>query len=100
MTVGRLYQRGAMELGDVAKELDDSPTDAIALLEEHGFGRTVETIRLSEEERRARLERIRQDRLERAGKPAYSPDLVRRSTVASERIEGVDARPWLKLYFA
>jgi len=96
LVVGRHYQRGAIELDDVATLLGESRSDAIALLEEHGFGRTVETIRLPEEKRRECLAAIREDRLRRAGDPPpYSREVVRRSTIASERIEGVDARPWL-----
>jgi len=95
LVVGRLYQRGTIELDDASQLFGASHTDAIALLEEHGFGRTVETVGLSDEKRRAHLARIRQDRLDRSGKPAYSRDIVRRSTIASERIEGIDARAWL-----
>lgn len=95
LVVGRHYQRGTMELGEVAKLLGETPADTIALLEEHGFGRTLDTIALPEGQRSALLARIRRDRLERGGTPAYSREMVRRSTIASERIEGVDARPWL-----
>ena len=95
LIVGRYYQQGALEIGDVATLLDESIPDSVVLLEEHGFGRTVDTIALHHDARAQRLEKIREDRLRRGGLPAYSKELVRRSTIASERIEGVDARPWL-----
>jgi hypothetical protein len=95
LEVGRLYQRGVIELKEASKLLAESPTDTIAILEEQGFGRTVAKIRLTTDERRRGLAQIREDRIHRSGAPSYSREIVRRSTIASERIEGVDARPWL-----
>jgi hypothetical protein len=68
----------------------------IFLLEENGFQRPLDVIRLSDEERAEILRKMRTDRLQRGGVPEYCKDLVDRDVIASERIEGVDARPWIR----
>ncbi len=93
--VGRAYARGGLTPAEVALLLDTDVPDAIAVLERHGYQRSIEVISLSDAERSARLGAIREDRLRRAGRPDYSPDLAVRDAIASERIEGVDARSWL-----
>jgi len=44
----------------------------------------------------AQYARIREDRLKRAGKFEPTPKQVARDVIASERIEGVDARLWIR----
>jgi hypothetical protein len=93
---GRVYAEGRASIDEVAAMLGLEVPDVVALLEDHGFRRSVDALRLSDEGRRERLESIRRDRLERAGQPASSPSQVARDVIASQRIEGVDARPWLR----
>lgn len=75
--------------------LDLEVPDAVALLEERGFRRSVDGLRLSADARHERLRRIREDRLARGGRPVPSPAYVVRDVIASQRIEGIDARSWL-----
>jgi len=69
--------------------------DAVALLEQGGFQRPLDVIALSENERTEVYRRMRLDRLARKGSFAASAEAVSRDVVASERIEGVDARDWI-----
>lgn len=92
--VGRAYAEGRLSLAEVAAVLRISSSDAVAFLETNGFCRSPETIALSGDERQRILASIREDRLKRAGKPEATA-LVSRSVIASQRIEGVDARPWV-----
>ncbi len=93
--VGRAYTTGDATLGEAAAALGLSVPDCVAFLEEHGYRRTPAVVKLADEERTAILRRIRADRRRRGGQPAPSPELARRDVIASQRIEGVDARPWL-----
>jgi hypothetical protein len=92
--VGRAYAEGRLSLAEVAAVLRVSSSDAVAFLETNGFCRTLEKIALADEERRRMLAKVREDRLRRGGKPEATA-LVARSVIASQRIEGVDARPWI-----
>jgi hypothetical protein len=51
-------------------------------------------IALTDEGREAILDRIRRRRLEE-GQPSDSDEWIAREVIASQRIEGVDARPWI-----
>lgn len=82
-------------MDDVAVFLRMQVPDAVALLEAEGYGRSVEQLRLSQEEETARYAAIRRERLERAGRPVSDDALVVREVIASQRIAGIDARPWL-----
>jgi hypothetical protein len=92
---GEAFKAGKLTLTEVAKLLEMHPVDAVAALEEHGYDRSLRTIALSEEERAAIYARMRADRLARNGEPAPTHESIARDTVASERIEGVDARRWI-----
>jgi hypothetical protein len=92
--VGRAYAEGRLSLAEVAAVLRVSSSDAVAFLETNGFCRSLETIALPDDERQRILAKIREDRLKRGGKPDATA-LVARSVIASQRIEGVDARPWV-----
>ncbi|HEY2510253.1 MAG TPA: hypothetical protein VGI39_05335 [Polyangiaceae bacterium] len=71
--------------------------DAVAFLEDHGHARPLEALRLTDEERARRYAAMRADRLARCGaRPDDAGRLVMRNVVASQRIEGVDARSWLR----
>lgn len=93
--IGDAYRRGLLSVSDVADAFGVTPPDAVVLLEQHGFCRDIETIRLSEGERARILQRLRADRLARNGQPRPDPVRVARDVIASERIEGVDARRWI-----
>jgi hypothetical protein len=94
-TVGLGYAEGRMGPTQAASLLGVEPTEAIALLEMGGFRRTLETITLADEDRAERLLAMRHDRLARDGAPQPNPELLARDVLASQRLEGIDARPWL-----
>jgi hypothetical protein len=93
--IGKEYLRAALSVDDVAVLLDVHPVDAIWLLEQNGYHRSVDVIVLEDDERSDRLARIRADRLMRSGIPQPSDDLIFRDVVSSQRIENIDARAWL-----
>jgi hypothetical protein len=93
--VGVAYAVGQSSLEQVAEILKLPIADTVALLEDHGFARPVSKIALSEESRSNLYERLRRDRATRSGKPQVNPGRVFRSVIASQRIEGIDARPWV-----
>jgi len=95
--VGVEYTLGRTSVEAVAQVLDLPIADTVALLEEHGYARPLEHVALSEDSRAGLYEQLRQDRLRRAGKPEVSPSRVARTVVASQRIEGIDARSWVQL---
>ena len=92
--MGQAYAEGRLSVGEVAVAVGVSPSDAAAFLERHGFARTPEAQRLSDEQRTAALQRLRAERLSRNGTPFVSQELIARDGIATERIEGVDARAW------
>jgi hypothetical protein len=89
--LGRAYADGRLSLAECAGALHVDVGDAIALLQEHGFARLPEVIELSPEEAAEGLAAIRRARL--APMPPTA-DLVQRDVIASQRMEGVDARPY------
>ena len=93
--VGEQYRRGGLRMHDAAVLLGVSTADAVFELEQDGFARPLSAIELSEAERTAIYERLRRQRRQRATPPVVSQDLVERDVIASERIEGVDARVWI-----
>ena len=94
--VGEQYRHGHIRLSDAARLLGMSRSDAVFELEQDGFIRPPSAIELTEEDREAAYRRLRQQRLERTGAPVVDPGLVERDVIASERIEGVDARAWIR----
>jgi len=94
--VGEQYQHGNLRLRDAALLLGMSTSDAIFELEQVGFSRPLSAIMLTETEREAAYQRLRQRRLQQVGSPLDKLDLVERDVIASERIEGVDARAWIR----
>src|SRR5262249_10818025 len=94
--VGREYARGALHLNEAAALLKADPIDVVVLLEARGYVRSVERITLEDDERTQLYARMRADRLSRAGKFDPTPEQIARDVIASERIEGIDARPWLR----
>jgi len=94
--VGEQYRRGHIALPEAARLLGLSSSDVVFELEQHGFSRPPSAILLNEEDREGAYRRLRQRRLQRTGPPVVDPDLVERDVIASERIEGVDARAWIR----
>ena len=93
--VGREYAKGTFGIAEAATILELDISDAVALFEEHGYARTLDTMTLSPSERQSAFSRIRRDRQHRTGQPELAFDLVVRDVVATQRIEGIDARPWI-----
>ncbi|MDQ6926874.1 MAG: hypothetical protein M3154_11660 [Candidatus Eremiobacteraeota bacterium] len=93
--IGELYQIGRLTTTQVTELLGMDQSDTIALLELAGYARAPQAIALPENERAVRLGAIRADRLRRAGTASDFGRYVDRAVVASERIEGVDARRWI-----
>ncbi len=90
---GRLYSEGHLTAQGVAALLDVPVQDALALLETHGYSRSVEAIRLSDEDRVASLARLREVRVRgRARDAAAETEFIARQVIASNRIEGIDSR--------
>lgn len=97
VAAGTAYADGRLSVDEVAILLGITVPDAIAQLEEQGFRREVDDLRLNEAARRERLLAIRSERIARQGNhPEAKPDLVNRDVIASQRIEDIDARPWLR----
>ncbi|SRR5713101_3265067 len=94
-TAGVAYAEKRLSLDEVASVIGVSVDEAIFLLERHGYSRAIANIRLSPEERKLRLAKLRSDRLARNDQPTVDKRLVLRDVVASQRIEDLDARPWL-----
>ncbi|HEX8211276.1 MAG TPA: hypothetical protein VF584_13970 [Longimicrobium sp.] len=94
--LGRAYAERRLTLDDAAHLLSMPRTDAVAWLEEYGYARDLDAGALTPDERSARYARMRQDRVARKGEPAFDQQLVTRDVIASQRIEGVDARLWLQ----
>jgi hypothetical protein len=94
--VGEQYRRGHIRIQDAARLLGMSTSDAVFELEQDGFSRSPAAIALTEDEREAVYQRLRQRRLQHVGPPVVNQDLVERDVIASERIEGVDARAWIR----
>jgi hypothetical protein len=93
---GHAYAEGRLSIDEVAAVLAMGVPDAVALLEQQGFRRTVDGLRLTADKRAQRLRTIREDRIARAGATSARADWVAREVIASQRIEDIDARPWLR----
>lgn len=89
---GERYERGEVSIQELAEVWSVSIPDMIERLEGMGIARRPDAVRLSTEERRVRLAKLRADRLARDGNPVPDADAVNRSVIASQRIEGIDAR--------
>lgn len=94
--VGPEYVAGNLSIDVAAQVLELAIPDAVAKLEECGYARLPEHIELTADERNRLYETLRKDRLARGGKPASSSAAVARDVIATQRIESVDARPWVE----
>ncbi len=95
--VGIDYTLGRTSIEEVADALDLPIADTVALLEDHGYWRPLEQVALSQEKRSEYYARLREHRLNHADERSADPNRVARTVIASQRIEGVDARPWVEL---
>lgn len=93
--IGRAYSQGRLNLDETANLLGMPRPDVVAWLEENGHTRDVSVFSLSNDARVERLVRIRAERLARGGRPDFDLELLRREVLATQRIEGIDARPWV-----
>ena len=93
--VMRAFAGGAISLTEAADYLGMKPGDAVAYMEKRGSCRDVEALRLAGDKRDEVLQRIREDST--AGDHADDAEHdARRSAISNMRLEGVDARPWLR----
>jgi hypothetical protein len=93
--VGPDYAAGQLSLGDATHALAMSAPDTVALLEKFGYARPLEHIALTEERRALHYGALRRSRQQRHGKPHAEPSAIARDVIATQRIEDIDARPWL-----
>lgn len=94
---GRAFAEGRLTVDEVASLLGTDIPTAVWSLEAHGFSRTIERITLPDEERNSIYARMREDRIARGGKPHVDLQMARREAIATQRIEGIDARKWLPI---
>lgn len=95
-TLGVAYAEGRLALEEVVTLMAMRPEDVVELLERFGYARHIETIRTAPDLQR-RLQAARDDRLRRKGRPDPDPSLLGREVIATQRIEDVDARPWVPI---
>jgi len=95
-TAGHVYAEGRASIDEVAMMLGRDVADVVALLEERGYRRSIDDLRLPSDQRARRLAGIRADRDARGGEPRQNDAIAAREVIASQRIEGIDARPWLR----
>lgn len=93
--LGVKYALGERTVEELAEILQLPIADTVALLEEHGYSRPLAQIALTERTRSDLYARLREHRRTRSGKLSADPNRVARTVVASQRIEGIDARPWM-----
>jgi hypothetical protein len=96
LTIGIAYSDGRLNVSEVARLLRIPTMDAVAWLEEHGHCRSLEKFSLTDSERAAAFAALRRDRIHRGGRPDRSGRLVARDVAATQRIEDIDAREWLR----
>lgn len=92
---GHAYAQGRLSIREVATVIGVSVDEALILLEQYGYFRAGDAVRLPPDERKKVLSRLRAERLARDAAPSLDRRLAVRDVVASHRIEDLDARPWL-----
>lgn len=89
---GEAWLHGDPTAEETLRSMGMLSVDLMAVLDANDAGRPVSEMRLDDARRDDILARLRADRLARAGAPRMRTDLVIRDVIASQRIEGVDAR--------
>ena len=85
--LGDQYQQGHLKLREASRLLELSGTDLIFELEQTGFVRPPSVIVLTEDQRDAIYQRLRQQRLAHTDPPVVNEDLVVRDSIACEGVD-------------
>ncbi len=88
---GPAFEQG-LTVSGVARALGVSKHEALDLLDLHGYARKSP---LEGKAREEALAKLRRDMHRRGGKPEFPKELTADSVIASSRIEGVHAEPWI-----
>ncbi|HVZ34858.1 MAG TPA: hypothetical protein VG963_20665 [Polyangiaceae bacterium] len=95
--VGHAYTQGAIGISQASEMLGMTVPDLVASFEKLGYARSLDTIRLGSQRREEVLAAMRTERQKRNGAPTADLERAARHTLASERIELVDARQWIHI---
>ena len=88
-----MYSVGKLTVSEVARLTGMPKPDVVHWLEENEYVRDLGKIALSSDERVSRLGIIRRNMNDEGWRKAVSSP--EREVIASQRIEDVDARPWI-----
>lgn len=88
---GRLYLEGKVEVAELGRILSLEPFDIAFELERLGYSRRPEELVLRDGDREEMLLQLEKWRIEKR-----KSSTVQRDVIASQRIEGIDARPHLR----
>ncbi|NUN12110.1 MAG: hypothetical protein HUU55_00585 [Myxococcales bacterium] len=91
-TAGRLYAEGCLQLQEIADMLGMNLEDVLWELQEAGFVRDKGFLALQPTKRESILAALREQRLVRRSKEQSNEVDIRSVVVATQRLEGVDAR--------
>ena len=94
LELGRRYVAGEASLEELSKVLGMDRPSVLLWLDERALGRPLRLIRLSQAQRRQALERL-VAKMPRSTGDAEGLEAVDRDVLSSQRIEGIDARPWI-----
>jgi len=95
LKAGEQYECGDLPIEALARAWAVDVPGVLIELERLNFQRPSEVLRLTDDNRQARLAKLRADRLARGGAPRPDPAVMDRAVIASQRIEGIDARAHL-----
>ena len=84
--MGRMYAEGHLSIAQAAQSLESDVSTVVRWFEDYGFDIHPQTQLLSDKQRNEIAEAMT------LGYPSFDPSLSRRCTIASQRIEGIDAR--------
>lgn len=93
-TVGHAYAEGRLSRHEAARILGLTVPELLLFFEQNGYVRPLGVITLDDTKRESLLTKLAADQA-RQGPGEVSDDLLRRELLATQRIEGIDARPWL-----
>jgi hypothetical protein len=91
--LARKYADSVLSIEEAAVLLQIPKHDVVHLFDELGAARPLSTF--DPEARRRLLHAVRQDRKSMSGAVDFRTDRLVRDVLSSERIEGIDARPWI-----
>jgi hypothetical protein len=93
--LGEEYCGGRISVPEIARALEIDVPDAVDLLEKHGYARPVAKLGLSDAARQGIYDELDGYRRSRDSKPTPASAVVR-DVIATQRIEGIDARRWFE----